>query len=228
MPRRRQASAFSRTRPTSGASDRRATAHVARHRPKAVRSERLRLALRLDRRHELGVDGVADEAVRPGAEQHLAGRGGLLEARGDVDRVARDECVARPGDDPARIDTDSHVDLDAVAELLGRAYGAQRIVLTDGRHAENRHDGVADELLESATVAFDRRPRDIEVGRHHDTERLRIERLAEGRRPRDVAEEHGDDLPLLPRRRDVEWCAARVAEAGPVAILRSAAGADHL
>ena len=133
-----------------------------------------------------------------------------------------------PGHDAARIDTDAHVDLDAVAELLGRANGAQGVVLANRRHAEDRHDGIADELLEGAAVPLDRRPGDIEVRGHDDPERLGIERLAECGRSGDVAEEDGDDLALLPRRLDCERRAARVAEAGSVAILRSAAGADHV
>jgi hypothetical protein len=40
----------------------------------------------------------------------------------------------------------------------------------------------------------------VEVPRHHGAQRLGVEPLAECRRPDDVAEQHGDGLPLLARR----------------------------
>ena len=49
----------------------------------------------------LGIHGVADELLCRIGDQDLVGACGLLEARGDVDRVARDERVALAGDDLA-------------------------------------------------------------------------------------------------------------------------------
>ena len=79
------------------------------------------------------------------------------------------------------------------------AHGAQRVVLADGRHAEDGHHGVADELLDRAAVPLDRGARDVEVARHQRAQRLGVEPLAERGRAGDVAEEHGHDLPLLAR-----------------------------
>ena len=81
--------------------------------------QRLRLALRRDRRDRLDRDGVPHEPVGRLAEQHLARRGRLLEPGGDVDRVAEHDRVARgehlapgsvAGDDLAGVDADPHRD----------------------------------------------------------------------------------------------------------------------
>ena len=90
---------------------------IAGDRNEAVRGQRLGLAFRLERRQQLDLDRVAHEPVGLCAEQHLAGRGSLLETRRDVDRVAGDERVARARDDLAGVDADADLDLDRVAEL---------------------------------------------------------------------------------------------------------------
>ena len=50
-----------------------------------------------------------------------------------------------------------------VAQLDRRANRTERVVLAHGRHAEDRHHRVADELLDRAAVPLDRRARDGEV-----------------------------------------------------------------
>ena len=47
--------------------------------------------------------------------------------------------------------------LDRVEELRGRADGPQRIVLVGGRHAEDGHHRVPDELLNSSAVELEDR-----------------------------------------------------------------------
>jgi hypothetical protein len=97
-----------------------------------------------------------------------------------------------------------------------------------GRHAEDGHDRVADELLHRAAVALDDRLRRLEVARHHVAQALRVDALAERRRAGDVAEEDGHDLPHLADRRGVaERGAARVAEARTLAVLGPAARTDE-
>jgi len=192
-----------------------------------VRGQRLRLPLRLERRQQLGVDGVAHERIGRGPKEDFAGRGRLLEPRGDIDGVARRERVRASGHDLARVDADPDVDLDRVAKLGGRAHGAERVVLVHDRHAEHGHDRVADELLHRSPVTLDRRPRRLEVPGHHGAHRFRVELLAETRRTRHVAEEHGDDLPLLTRcggRR--ERSRAGVTEPCVVGVVAPAFGAD--
>src|SRR5215210_787683 len=64
------------------------------HREQAVRGDWSDLAFRRDRLHRFGLDRVAHEPVGRLADQHLARPRRLLEPRGDVDRVARDERLA--------------------------------------------------------------------------------------------------------------------------------------
>jgi hypothetical protein len=86
------------------------------------------------------------------AEEGLAGRGGLLQPCGDVDRVPRRERVALARDDLARVDADATLDADApvAVELLAqpvehatlvcrRSHRTERVVLVDDRHAAEDH-----------------------------------------------------------------------------------------
>ena len=85
--------------------------------------------------------------------------------------------------------------LEPRAQLVGGADGAQRVVLVHERHAEDGHHRVADELLDGAAVPLQHDARLVEVAQHHAPGRLRVDRLAEGRRADDVAEEDRDGLP---------------------------------
>ena len=115
------------------------------------------------------------------------------------------------GDDLARVDTDAPLDAELrerLPHLHRRAAGAEGVVLVYGRHAEDGHDRVADELLDRAAVALDDRLHALEVPSEQRLHRLGISRLAERRRSDDVAEEHGDDLPMhtaiIARRRSLD------------------------
>jgi len=193
-----------------------------------VRGQRFRLPFRLERRQQLGVDGVAYERIGGRSEEDLAGRGRLLEPRGDVDGVARRERVRPSGHDLAGVDTDPDVDLDRVAKLGGGANGAERVVLVHDRDAEHGHDRVADELLHRSPVTLNRGPCRLEVPRHDGSHRLGVELLAQARRARHVAEEHCHDLPLLARRGGrCERSRAGVTEPRVVGVLAPAFGTDH-
>ena len=87
--------------------------------------------------------------------------------------------------------------LERAAQLLGRSYGAQRVVLVHLRHSENGHHRVADELLDDAAMPPDRFARYVEVARQDTTQAFGIQPLAESSRADDVAEQHGDRLPAL-------------------------------
>src|SRR5262249_47180050 len=120
-----------------------------------------------------------------------------LEPGGDVDGVAGHEGLALTRDDAAGVDADPEL---RAAELRGRAYGTQRVVLVGLRHAEDRHDGVADELLDAAAVAPQRGARlgePLVLVRPH---RRGVAGLAERGRADGVREEDGDDLAHLARR----------------------------
>jgi ring-1,2-phenylacetyl-CoA epoxidase subunit PaaA len=70
-----------------------------------------------------------------------------------------------------------------------------------GRHAEYRHHGVADELLDGAAVPLDHIAHRLEVARHDVSQALRVEALAERGRAGHVAEDDRYRLPYLARRR---------------------------
>ena len=106
---------------------------------------------------------VADELLRLLPDQDLAGLGALLEPRRDVDGVARDERVALAGDDLARVHADPRPQpdrRDGRPQLDRGANSPERVVLVRLRDAEDRHHGVADELLDRAAVALEDRLRE--------------------------------------------------------------------
>ncbi len=190
---------------------------VGPRRDEAVRRHRLRLALQRQRLDRLDVDRVGDELVGQLAEQRLRVARRLLEPRGDVDGVARHQPLVRRAvtrDDAAGVDADAVRERDAVGALefdvqilqlelhrLGGADRSERIILVHLRQPEDGHHGVADVLLDGAAVADDRSAHHVEVASHHLAQRLGIERLAEGGRALQVAEEDRDELPGLLRRR---------------------------
>ena len=107
--------------------------HVSRLRPEA-REARVNLDVYIhdlavsasrprERQRLLDAHRVAHEAEGPLAEQHVAGPGGLLEPRSDVDRVAGHECLAACAvarDDLAGVDADPQGDAcpEALLEIL--------------------------------------------------------------------------------------------------------------
>src|SRR5439155_10992576 len=104
--------------------------------------------------------------------------------------------------------------LERAAQLLGRSYGAQRVVLVHLRHSEDGHHRIADELLDDAAMPPDRVARYVEVARQDTAQAFGIQPLAESGRADDVAEQHSDRLPAL--RAFVacdERCPACIAEA---------------
>ncbi|HYM81694.1 MAG TPA: hypothetical protein VEY91_09850 [Candidatus Limnocylindria bacterium] len=119
------------------------------------RRNRLRLPLQLQRLHRLHSNRAARQRKRRGAYQHFAGRGGLFQAGGNVDRVAGGESLGGAGDDLAGGEADPTVHPQVekgVAHLDRRAASADAIVFVQHRHAENRHYRIADELLHGAAV----------------------------------------------------------------------------
>ena len=82
--------------------------------------------------------------------------------------------------------------------LVGGAHGAQRVVLVHLGRSERGDDGVADELLHRAAVAFDGVAHRLVVARHHAPERLGVEAFAERGRADDVGEHdrHGRRDPV--------------------------------
>ena len=163
-----------------------------------------RLGLSLDRELDaLGGDGVANQPQRGVPQEDFPRAGRLLEPRRDVDRVTRDERVALPRHDRARVDADPRLETQAVhhlAQLDRRSRCAQRIVLRRDRDPEHRHDRVADELLDGAAVPLQDHARGLVVPVHQHPQRLGIRPLPDRGRPGQIAEQDGHDLPhLAPR-----------------------------
>ena len=155
-------------------------------------------------------DRVAHEPVRRLPDQDLVRRRRLLEALGDVDGLSGDEQMSLrvvAGDHLAGVDADPVGQADAptrfelavedgecVAHLDRRPHRAQRVVLVEDRHAEHRHDRVADVLLHDPAVPSDDGAQLAEVAREQVPERFRIEGEAEPRGVDDVGEEDRDRL----------------------------------
>ncbi len=174
---------------------------AADHLEEAEGLDGLRLALQRERLDGLDLHRVAHEHASLSADQRLSRRSRLLEARSDVDGVARDERLALAADDDlAGVDADPRLEPvlgDRGAHLRGSTDRAQGIVLMRDRDPEDRHDRVADELLHRSAVALDDRAQILEVAAHASAQRLGIGRLPQRRGADEVAEEDGDNLALL-------------------------------
>jgi hypothetical protein len=152
---------------------------------KAKRGQRRLLPFDHQWRHRCGVRAVPHELVGRLAKQDLTRCRVLLEPGGDVDGVADRERVGPRhvrGEHVAGVDADADLDRDAEAAIKvlvelykGGAHpgscphGTNRIVLVRHRNAEERHHRVADELVNSAAVALDRRPHRLVVPGHQST-----------------------------------------------------------
>ena len=199
------------------------------------------LPLQLQRLHGLRDDRIPYQIIRGFPDEDLARLCGLLQASRDVDRVAgRDRLVAGTGDDRAGVHTDPDGDRDAAIalELLVQdgecflhlrrgADRAQRVVLVDVRHAEQRHHRVADELLHRSAMALDHGPHVTEVPTHRVPQGLRVQAFAERGGARDIAEDDRDRLADLVDMLRGKRGRARHAELRFVGIDLSAVRADR-
>ena len=78
-------------------------------------------------------------------------------------------------------------------------HGAKGVVLMGDWDAENADDGIANEFLDRATVPLDLRPSHGAVGGEHAIHVLGVRLFRCGGEPNQVAEQRGDDAPLLSR-----------------------------
>ena len=81
-------------------------------------------------------------------------------------------------------------------EVEARSHGAFRVVLGRRRSSPDRHDRVADELLDGAAVALDDRARGVEVAGEELARLLGVAALGDGRETHEVREEDGDEATL--------------------------------
>jgi hypothetical protein len=160
--------------------------------------------------------GVLHQWVRRLSDQDVARRCRLLQSLCEHHGLAGDERLAAAGiacDHLSRIDPDPDLKpdtpspfqllvqlLEALVHFSGRPYRPYWVVLVHDRNAEHGHHLVAAELLDGPSVAFHRRPHDLEVARHDTTQRLRVDVFGKGGRMDDVTEEDRDGLAKLARR----------------------------
>ena len=83
--------------------------------------------------------------------------------------------------------------------------GSLRVVLVRGGRAEERHDRIADELLDGAAVALELRADAFVVRTQDRLDVLGIHRLGLRREPDEVAEDDRDDLALAARLCPPTW-----------------------
>jgi len=180
--------------------------------------------------HGFDLHGVPDELLRFLTDQDLARLCTLLEPGRDVDSIARDQRVALAGHDLARVDPDPRPQpdrRDGRPQLDRCAHGPERVVLVRLRDAEDRHHGVANELLHRAAVPLEDSPRILEIAAHRGPHGLGVESLPERGRARQVAEDDRDGLPDLAGRFDLlERRSAGAAEPEPRWIFLAAACAS--
>jgi hypothetical protein len=172
----------------------------------AVRANGLRESFRANRRRGLGYDRVAHEAERHRPDEGFLGTRDLLESGGEVDSVASDERLTRgevASNDLTGLDPDPDADrlttvayellvqrLDGLVQLESCRDCSDRVVLVGLWDPEDRENGVADELLEQATVSLDYVTGGLEEARDHRSDGLRVETASEFGRTDDVGEEH--------------------------------------
>ena len=175
------------------------------------------------------------------ARQHLARQGCGLQPRGGVHDGARYEQLAGwtdAGRGFARLDADPDLELllqscfrrePSCPPADGEAGSnrAQRVVLVDLGQAEDRHHGVADELLRAAAQRLKLLGRSVEEGPEQLTRPLGVEPPRQGRRVHDVGEEDGDHLPFLGAEHAPDRGATAGAETSPRRQRAAADGTDH-
>jgi hypothetical protein len=115
---------------------------------------------------------------------------------------------------------------ECLVHLGGGAYGTKCVVLMQDRDAKDRHDCVADELLDRAAVSLDDSAHLLEVARDDPTQRLGVKPVAQRRRAGHVAADDRDRLPHLRFYRR-QWYSTGVAVAGAFRVLVSALRADN-
>ena len=146
----------------------------------------------------LGLGDADRQPPRERADHDLPRLRRLLQAGGDVDRLAgREGRVRLVGDDLAGLDADPRLEAELVHRVEDRgggADGALGVVLVGLRDPERGHDGVAGELLDDAAVRRDA-VRDVLEERvdapAHD---LRVARGDELGRADEIDEDDGREL----------------------------------
>ena len=181
-----------------------AAAHASDHPQGTPRGHRRRLALERLLAGRLEGDGAARRALRRLADEHRArGRHRLQSGRG-VDEVPGDHALVDGAEGHRRLaGQDAGPRLDGgtegahrVDQVEGRPDGPLGVVLEGDRGAPDRHDGVADELLDRAPMAAHDVLCQLEVAGEELTGVLGVAPLGERGEADQVGEEDGHDTPL--------------------------------
>jgi hypothetical protein len=116
-------------------------------------------------------DRTGCRPLRRLADEDGAGSGGPLEAAGSIDDVTGDHAFVRgPEGDGGLTGQDRRPCLDpetegrhSIDELESRAHGSLSVILVGCRRSPDRHDRIADELLDRAAVSTDHVPGEVKV-----------------------------------------------------------------
>ena len=190
--------------------------------------ERAGEPLRLDLLLGAEGDGVLRQRVRGRPDEHLARLRRRLEAGRGVDHLTGDEELPGGSDARRRLSRlDADPDLQGLLEPEGLLepvhpvadrepgpHGPHRVVLLHLREPEDRHHGVADELLRMATERAELLARGVEESPEDLASAFRVEPLREAGGVDEVGEHDRDHLPLLGPERGGHGRAAVRAEAG--------------
>ena len=166
--------------------------------------DRRRLALQELLAGLLVGDGPGRGSMGHFPDEHDARWGHGLEATRGIDDVTGDHALAsRPERDRRLAGDDARPRLEAreepadgVDDVERGANRALRIVLVRRGRTPDRHDGVADELLDGAAVALDHVAGDVEVPAQELANLLVVAALGQGRESDQVGEEDRDEAAL--------------------------------
>ena len=238
---------FSSSRPTNGVLNRSLTSLPKRERADFARQSDSGSVFPLhgDRRELLVLEDTACRPVGLLADRDAVHRGGALDACGGVDDVAGDDPFPVFGagtdcdDGFASVDPHPHLQVepgiglvqlrDRLQDPQPRPHGPLGVVLVRDRGAANGHHRIAHELLDRGSVALDLLAQASVVWTDAGTHVLRV-LVLRGRGEADqVAEEDGDDLPLLERAGRLlgKRRGAVAAEGEPVRVFLATARADR-
>ena len=208
--------------------------HLRDHPDSSPRGHRSSLALEGLLTGGLVVDGLGGGPLGRLPDQDRARRCYRLEPAGGVDEVACDHALADRTERDRRFaghDTGPGLDTGAqdthrVHQIEAGPYRPLGVVLVRRRRSPDRHDRVADELLDRAAIAVDDVARQIEVPAQQLARVLRVVTFGERGEPDQVGEQDRDQPALSDGGCISDGC-ARAETAGGAAAAPSTSGVAH-
>ena len=169
---------------------------------------RIGLPLGVDRLDLAVVDRLPGRSIRRLVDEHAVDGSGGLQTSSSVDDIARRNGLtllgsrSQPDERLSGRDPDPELDsfLSRVpADRKGGSHGTFGIILVRHRRSEQRHDRVADELLDRAAVALELGAQPFVVGPQDLLDVFRVELLRPRREADEVGEKDRDNLALSTR-----------------------------